>query len=59
MKFTMTIESYGRQAEEEPGGMTHDLLRETADKIDAGHDSGTLMDVNGNTVGAWALEREA
>lgn len=59
MKFTFTIESHGEQATEEPGGLTYDLLRETADKVDAGHDEGVLMDANGNTVGAWSLEREA
>jgi len=56
MKFTLTIESEGAQAEDEPGGMTYDLLRETADKVDEGHESGTLLDVNGNTVGRWSLD---
>lgn len=30
-------------------------LREVADKLDAGHDSATIRDSNGNTVGNWEL----
>ena len=56
MKFTLTIESHGEQATDEPGGMTYDLLRETADKMDEGYTSGPLLDVNGNTVGHWSLD---
>lgn len=55
MRFTFTIESEGAQAEEEPAGMTYDLLRETAAKVDEGYESGTLLDVNGNRVGHWEL----
>lgn len=56
MKFTLTIESHAAQAIDEPGGMTYDLLRETADKVDEGYTSGVLLDVNGNTVGSWSLD---
>lgn len=56
MRFTMSIESYGQQAEDEPHGLTYDLLHEVAELVDAGHISGTLKDVNGNTVGSWKLE---
>lgn len=57
MKFTLTIESVASQATDEPGGLTYDLLRETADRVDEGYDQGILHDANGNTVGSWTLER--
>lgn len=55
MVFTLTIQSHGQQAQDEPRGLTYDLLREVADKVDAGHDNGALLDVNGNTVGRWGF----
>lgn len=57
MKFIMRIESEGEQAQDEPGGLTYDLLRATADRIDEGDDEGKLFDVNGNLVGEWRIER--
>lgn len=59
MRFTMDIESYGQQTEDDPHGLTRDLLRKVASAVDTGHVSGTLKDVNGNTVGSWKLEAEA
>lgn len=32
------------------------LLRNTAERVEAGHESGILMDVNGNRCGMWDLE---
>ena len=32
------------------------LLRETADKVQAGHDDEFLYDVNGNKVGHWSYD---
>lgn len=33
------------------------LLRETADKIDTGEIDGTLLDINGNSVGHWGFDQ--
>lgn len=33
------------------------LLRETADKVDMGDESGDLFDINGNKVGAWGFDQ--
>jgi len=34
-----------------------DMLREVAKKIEAGRDSGRIMDINGNGVGGFAFDR--
>jgi hypothetical protein len=31
------------------------ILRSIAAKVDAGHDSGTILDANGNKCGTWSL----
>jgi hypothetical protein len=33
------------------------ILRELADKIEAGRTSGRLFDVNGNACGNWAFDK--
>lgn len=32
------------------------ILLEIAEKIEAGHDSGSIMDINGNKIGTWFFE---
>lgn len=32
------------------------ILRQVADRVEAGHDEGLVHDVNGNKVGAWTLD---
>jgi len=32
------------------------LMRQTADRIEAGETGGTLMEVNGNRCGSWYIE---
>lgn len=34
------------------------ILREVADKIDAGRTDGVVIDINGNTVGRWHMDEE-
>lgn len=41
----------------EPIYETARLLRYAARKIEAGEYEGTLMDINGNNVGGWTLDR--
>jgi hypothetical protein len=32
------------------------LLRETANRVDAGHTDGVLFDINGNKIGKWGFD---
>jgi UDP-N-acetylglucosamine pyrophosphorylase len=32
------------------------LMRQTADRIEAGEEGGTLVEVNGNRCGSWYIE---
>lgn len=50
--WTVTHENYTEASHR--AKYTAELLREAADRIEAGSDEGTLKDFNGNTVGRWA-----
>lgn len=68
MKFTLTIESDGEalvflDGQDKPWAVNTIELRRLLTKAtndavggDATGDSGSLIDANGNTVGAWTLE---
>lgn len=59
MKFTMNIESNGAAFEEEfdRAYEVSRLLREVAEAVGTDLSTrGVLFDVNGNQVGAWALD---
>ena len=60
MKLKVRLDS-GNAAVTGPDGLYEAarLLRQTADRIEAGQDYGRLVDYNGNGVGSWELEQEA
>ena len=45
----------GNAATSEPEDLAQ-LLRNVADKVEAGASAGRIFDYNGNTVGVWAYE---
>jgi hypothetical protein len=54
--FRLDIDNYGDQAlDDNPIEETARILREVADRLEMGNESGTLYDYNGNAVGSWAL----
>lgn len=58
MKFTFHIRNYDNAAMvENQTGETARLLKETAEKIEAGYLAGILRDENGNKVGSWAFTK--
>jgi hypothetical protein len=54
MQFTMRVEVEG-VAFDDPGDELARLLREAADEIDGGDESGVCVDINGNTRGGWEI----
>lgn len=41
-------EGYGREE-------TARILKETAQKVEEGYNSGKIRDINGNTIGSWEV----
>jgi len=56
-EFNMKIRSDNAAFSDGGGPEVARLLRQTADRIEAGHDYGRLMDYNGNGVGEWDFEQ--
>ncbi len=56
MKFNLEIKSSNAAFADSPEIETVRLLRQTADRLEAGAEFGALMDINGNRVGDWNLE---
>lgn len=54
--FTLRIRSDSAAMVEDTEGEVARLLRRTADQVESGVVTGTLLDINGNKVGSWALE---
>jgi hypothetical protein len=52
--FALTIDAENAAFEPEPGPEVARILREIADELTS-QDSGSAMDINGNTVGHWTL----
>lgn len=46
-------DSDGNDSDEARRAESARILRHIADKLDAGQDSGSVMDYNGNKVGTW------
>ena len=53
-KFTLQIE-LGNEAMQTPEDIA-DALRKAASKLEAGYGTGNIMDLNGNSVGSYAIE---
>ena len=53
-KFTLEI-TLGNDAMQTPEDIT-DALRRTARKLEAGYRTGSIMDLNGNSVGSYAIK---
>ena len=56
VEFRLTILSSGAALVEWPRDEVARLLRDAAESVDEGADSGTLRDFNGNAVGTWSLQ---
>jgi hypothetical protein len=64
MRFTLTIEMDNAAFDRSPGTELSRILRELNSKLYREHDirpneSGKVRDVNGNTVGEWAVTEDA
>lgn len=53
--FTLSITTDNAAFEDDPGPEVARLLRDAAERVEAGVSAGVLRDVNGNTVGEWSL----
>jgi hypothetical protein len=56
--FKLNIKTGNAAFSEEEGGPHLELarlLREVADRVENGEDHGSVMDINGNSVGRWTL----
>lgn len=58
VRCEVEIDSGNAALAEDPEGETARLLRETAERITAGHGSGVLLDSNGNRVGRFYFHVE-
>lgn len=55
--FTLKIETHSAAIAED--GREHEIvriLRATAERVENGHDSGILLDINGARVGSWEMD---
>ncbi|KPK74218.1 MAG: hypothetical protein AMJ84_00055 [Acidithiobacillales bacterium SM23_46] len=59
MRLSLEIEGNGSAFADGGETETARLLRQAANRIEAGHDCGNLLDINGNTCGAWSFEATA
>ena len=55
MNFVIRIVGGNAAFKDNPGELTR-IIRECAHLMDTGHWSGTLKDINGNTVGTYGYE---
>lgn len=55
MRFIMQVDMDNDAFQEHPATELARLLLAVQEDVCAGVDSDTLMDVNGNTVGSWAV----
>lgn len=55
-RFMLRIDTGGAAFEAEPATELARLLREAAERVEAGDAEGRIRDANGNTVGAFCVE---
>jgi hypothetical protein len=58
MAFKINIKTDNAAFSKEEGGPHAEvarLLREVAERVENGEDYGSVMDINGNSVGRWTL----
>lgn len=51
--FTLTIAGHGDALDQQPETEVARMLRAAADKVEQGQQEGPMLDINGNSVGAW------
>jgi hypothetical protein len=58
--FTVTFRTANAAFTEDgdPSAETARLLHDIAERVETGHRSGPVVDVNGNTVGTWTLTED-
>lgn len=54
MRFTLTIDCDNAAFDENPNELD-ELVHVVAQRIEAGRESGKVMDHNGNSVGSWEI----
>ena len=55
---SLSIDSGNAAFTDAPAYEISRLFRQTANKIDAGHTDGPLIDINGNNCGSWFISFE-
>lgn len=55
--FQLKIHNSGAAFDDAPEYEVARILRELADKVEAGRTSGRVFDLNGNACGNWAFDK--
>ena len=58
MRFTLNLQSDNAAFTEDPGTEVARILREAADRLEAGQEDANCRDINGNTVGSFYLDTD-
>lgn len=56
MNFTLSFTMDNAAFEDEPATESARILRDIAEKVEAGHGGGKIRDINGNSIGTWSVE---
>lgn len=55
MTFSIDIDTDDAAFSDDPEVESARILRDIATRVEVGYDGGTVHDLNGNSIGTWAL----